>query len=51
MIMKICSTHLKLEKCITLKIRNICDFDRNLKTERNLQHFSRNCRIKNLRDF
>ena len=26
----------------------ICDFDRNLKTECNLQNFTRNCRIKNL---
>ena len=30
---------------------NICDFDRTLKTECNLQHFTRNCRIKNLNDF
>ena len=30
---------------------NICDFDRILKTECNLQHFTRNCRIKNLDDF
>ena len=30
---------------------NICDFDRNLKTECNVQHFTRNCRIKNLDDF
>ena len=30
---------------------NICDFDRILKTERSLQHFIRNCRIKNLNDF
>ena len=30
---------------------NICDFDRILKTECNLQHFARNCRIKNLDDF
>ena len=30
---------------------NICDFDRILKTECNLEHFSRNCRIKNLDDF
>ena len=30
---------------------NICDFDRILKTECNLQHFTRNCRIKNLNDF
>ena len=30
---------------------NICDFDRILKTECNLQHFIRNCRIKNFDDF
>ena len=30
---------------------NICDFDRILKTEWNLQHFTRNCRIKNSDDF
>ena len=30
---------------------NICNFDRILKTECNLQHFTRNCRIKNLDDF
>ena len=30
---------------------NICDFDRILKTECNLQHFTRNCRIKNSNDF
>ena len=30
---------------------NICDFDRILKTECNLQHFTRNCRTKNLADF
>ena len=30
---------------------NICDFDRILKTECNLQHFTRNCGIKNLDDF
>ena len=30
---------------------NICDFDRILKTKCNLQHFTRNCRIKNLDDF
>ena len=30
---------------------NICDFDRILKIECNLQHFTRNCRIKNLDDF
>ena len=29
----------------------ICDFDRILKTECNLQHFIRNCRIKNFDDF
>ena len=30
---------------------NMCDFDRILKTECNLQYFNRNCRIKNLDDF
>ena len=30
---------------------NIYDFDRILETECNLQHFTRNCRIKNLDDF
>ena len=30
---------------------NKCDFDRILKTECKLQHFTRNCRIKNLYDF
>ena len=30
---------------------NICDFHRILKTGYNLQHFIRNCRIKNLDDF
>ena len=30
---------------------NICDFGRILKTEYKLQHFTRNCRIKNLHDF
>ena len=30
---------------------NICDFDRILKTECSLQHFTRNCRLKNLDDF
>ena len=30
---------------------NICEFDRILKTECNLQHFTRNCRIKNLDEF
>ena len=44
--MNICSTHLKLEK-----MSNICDFGRILKTECNLQDFTRNCRIKNLDDF
>ena len=29
---------------------NICDFGRILKTECNLQHLTRNCRIKNLDD-
>ena len=30
---------------------NTCDFDKILKTEYNFQHFTRNCRIKNLDDF
>ena len=30
---------------------NICDFDRILKTECNLQHLARNFRIKNLDGF
>ena len=30
---------------------NICYFDRFLKAKWNLQHFRRNCRIKNLDDF
>ena len=30
---------------------NICDSDRILKTECNLQHFTRNCRTENLDDF
>ena len=30
---------------------NICDFDRILKTECSLQHFIRNCKIKNLDNF
>ena len=38
-------THLKLKKWLT------CDFERYLKTEWNLQHFTGNCRIKNLDDF
>ena len=32
----------------TEKMSNICDFDKILKTECNLQYFTRNCRIKNL---
>ena len=44
--MNICSTHLKVKK-----MPNICDFDRILKTECNLQNFTRNSRIKNLDDF
>ena len=30
---------------------NICGFDGILKTDFNLQHFTRNCRIKNFDDF
>ena len=30
---------------------NIYDFDRIVKTECNLQHFARNCRIQNFDDF
>ena len=30
---------------------NACDFEGILKTECNLQHLTRNCRIKNLDDF
>ena len=30
---------------------NICDFGRILKAEYNLQHITRNCRIRNLNDF
>ena len=30
---------------------NLCDFEGILKTECNLQHLTRNCRIKNLDDF
>ena len=30
---------------------NICDFDKILKTECNLQHFTRNCSIKNFDEF
>ena len=33
------------------KMSNISDFYRILKTECSLQHFTRNCRIKNLDDF
>ena len=29
----------------------MCNFDRILKTECNLQHFTRNCRIKNFDNF
>ena len=43
--MNICSTLLKLKQS------NICDFEGILKTECNLQHLTRNCRIKNLDDF
>ena len=35
----------------TEKMSNIYDFDRILKTQCNLQHFTRNCIIKNLDDF
>ena len=44
--MKMSSTHLKLKK-----VSNICDFERILKTECNLQHLTRNFRIKNLDNF
>ena len=30
---------------------NICDFNRILKTDCNLEHFTRNCRINNFDDF
>ena len=43
-----------MDICSTLEIKkmsNICDFDIILKTECNLQHFTRNCRIKNLDTF
>ena len=30
---------------------NVCDLEGILKTESNLQHLTRNCRIKNLDDF
>ena len=40
--MNICSTHLKLKQCLAYVT---------LKTECNLQHLTRNCRIKNLDDF
>ena len=33
------------------KMSSICDFDRIWKTECYFQHFTRNCRIKNLDDF
>ena len=38
----------------TLEIKtmsNLCDFEGILKTECNLQHLTRNCRIKNLDEF
>ena len=44
--MKISSIQLKFKR-----MSNICDFDRILKAECNLKHFTRNCRIKNLDDF
>ena len=44
--MIICTTHLKLKHK-----SNICDFKGILKTECNLQHLTRNFRIKNLDDF
>ena len=44
--MNICISHLKLNK-----MSSICGFHRNLTTECNLQHLTRNCRIKNLVDF
>ena len=33
------------------RMSNICDFDRISKTECNLGHFTRNCRIENLDGF
>ena len=44
--MNICRTHLKLKHK-----SNICDFEAILKTECNLQHLTRNFKIKNLHDF
>ena len=44
--MKIFSTYLKLKK-----MSKICEFDRILNIECNMQYFTRNCRIKNLDDF
>ena len=38
--MNICSTHLKLKKCLAY-----------VTSEWNLQHFTKNCKIKNLDDF
>ena len=35
----------------TKKTANICDSGRNMKTECNLQHFTRNAQIENLDDF
>ena len=44
--MNICSTLLKLKKCLTyVTLTEIFE------TECNLQHFTRNCRFKNLDDF
>ena len=34
-----------------IKMSNICDFHRIFKTECNLRHFTKNCRIKNFDDF
>ena len=48
--MNIYSTYLKKLTKEIKKMSNICDFDRISKTECNLQHFTRNCRIKNLDD-
>ena len=48
--MNICSTHLKLKQSDIIKT-NTCDFEGLLKTECNLQHLTRNFRIKNLDDF
>ena len=45
--MNICGIY-KLE---IKKMSNICDFDRILKIECNLQHFTSKCRIKNFNYF